>query len=129
DSIIRKANYIKLAPFAVLGAKVVISCRPAYFISKTEIKQVFSYLNDQIGFDPAPSVGRSSAQARTLASTLHNAASGLTLDSLAATSAEAIAESKQLYLSLFDSHQIRAYLRKHEKDIVAKSRSHLTASA
>src|SRR5438093_549727 len=52
DSLIRKTNYLKLSPLLTGQSKIVISCRPAYFVSREELRSVFSFLNAQVGLAP-----------------------------------------------------------------------------
>jgi hypothetical protein len=57
DESTRKANYIKLAPLTSGASKVVITCRPAYFLNPNELHAVFSQLELAVGFHPHSSRG------------------------------------------------------------------------
>jgi hypothetical protein len=120
DPIIRKSNYLKLAPLAEGASKIVISCRPAYFISGSEMTSVFALVKKQVGFSPP-------AKPSPLSQHLY----ALVRDSdLAATFSRArssLRETRYLDISLFNKRQITAYLNKHNKEIVKASRGQLNA--
>jgi hypothetical protein len=120
DPITRKANYLKLAPLADGAAKVLISCRPAYFLSLEETRSVFAFVNRQIGFSPPIKQGLVSEH-------LYRAVQGSDLKSAFAQTKTALTGTAYVHIELFDKKQIRAYLKKHESSIAAASKGQIDA--
>lgn len=44
----RRLNYLKLAEFSSCKSKMLLSCRPAYFVSQVELNDVFGYLHREL---------------------------------------------------------------------------------
>ncbi|MBZ5508716.1 MAG: restriction endonuclease [Acidobacteriia bacterium] len=120
DPTIRKANYLKLAPLVEGRSKVLISCRPAYFISLQETRSVFSFVNKQMGFAPALKTGAMTEQ-------LFGVVRDSDLGSVFKRARSALGMTIYAEIGLFDKKQIKAYLRKHNSDIVTSSNGDLDA--
>lgn len=120
DPTTRKANYLKLAPLAEEASKIIISCRPAYFLSLEETHSVFSFVNRQIGFAPPirPSV---------VSEQLFRAVQHADLKPMFAQTKSALGSTSYVHMALFDKKQIRAYLKKHNKTIETMSGRQLDA--
>jgi hypothetical protein len=120
DPMVRKANYLKLAGFVEGASKVIISCRPAYFLSIYETHSVFSFMTKQIGFVPTLKQGRMSEQ-------LYKAVEESDLAAEMSQAKSALSSTTYTYLSLFGAKEIRAYLRKHDDTIKRTSGGQLDA--
>ena len=120
DPTTRKANYLKLAPLAEGRSKILISCRPAYFISLEETRTVFSFINKQMGFAPALNTGR-------ITEALFDVVSDSNLGTVFQKTRSALGSTLYADIGLFNTKQIKAYLRKHNADIAKSSSGELDA--
>lgn len=120
DPTIRKSNYLKLATLAEGASKILISCRPAYFLSLDETHSVFTFVNKQMGFAPPVKGG-------DLAEYLYKKVQDEDLKSAFARTRTALTGTEYAYINLFDKKQIRKYLGKHDSRIVEDSKGHLNA--
>jgi energy-coupling factor transporter ATP-binding protein EcfA2 len=114
DTALRKANYLKLVPLLDGRSKVIISCRPAHFISNEEVNEVFAFLSRQL--EPSHAI----AHNRVAAYLYHTVGDTEQRPALEATKS-ALESTLYAYLELFDDSQIRAYLRKHKASIQKQS--------
>jgi hypothetical protein len=110
DPTTRKTNYLKLAPLIEGNAKVLLSCRPAYFLSIEETQSVFSFISRQVGFAPP-------VRDAEVAAHLYHAVEGISLKPAFSQVKAVLSSSVFGHLSLFDLKQIRAYIRKHDDSI------------
>lgn len=122
DPTTRKANYLKLAPLVDGRSKVLISCRPAYFLSMDETHSVFSLVNKQLGFAPPVRYGPVSEH-------LYREIQDVDLKSVFSKTRKALTRTIYVHLRLFDKRQIRAYLKKHNGEITAASKGELAAGS
>jgi hypothetical protein len=122
DTLTRKANYLKLSGFAEGASKVLISCRPAYFLSREETQSVFSFMTRQVGFAPPLTHG-------SVAEQIYSRVQESDLAPVFAKTRNALGATAYAHLSLFDVRQIRSYLRKHNEDIKEASANQMDAAA
>jgi hypothetical protein len=120
DALTRKANYLKLSGFVEGASKVLVSCRPAYFLSREETQSVFSFMAKQIGFAPPLTHDSVSEQ-------LYSKVQESDLAPVFAKTRNILGATAYAHLSLFDVRQIQSYLRKHDKGIKEASASQLDA--
>lgn len=120
DSTIRKANYLKIAPLTEGHSKILISCRPAYFISLDETRAVFSFMNKQMGFAPA-------VKSAPIAEGLFDVVSDSDLNAIFQKTRSALGGTAYAEIGLFNTKQIKAYLKKHNANIVQASNGELDA--
>ena len=104
---LRKANYLKLAPLVRNHSKVIISCRPAHFLSLEETKAVFASISGP------SSVIREDPLRLHLYETVGNGGPAASIDEMRS----ALSRTSYANLELFSPTQIHAYLRKHERAI------------
>jgi len=130
-SIMRQAQYIKLSPLAKGHSKVIISCRPSYFIERQELRNVFKAIRVRIGISRGP---RRSAQAQSestkrVMAVVRSTGAVADIEPFYTSAREALEHTKYLMLELFNERQIREYLERYEEIIVASSRGQLNANS
>lgn len=123
DMAIRKRNYFKLSQLISPKAKMVITCRPAYFVSNEELFEVFRYYKQQIGKVSLMSRGD---KKRTqvfidLSDTLKAASQETRWDNLLTANNLSNKDTDIASLQLFDEPQIKSYLKIHREDIIKAS--------
>jgi hypothetical protein len=122
DPTIRKSNYLKLASFAEGASKILISCRPAYFLSVNETHSVFSFVNKQIGFAPPANQG-------PISEYLYHVVQDADLTSVFQQTRSALTKTLYAHINLFDNRQIKTYLKRHKSDIENMSGGKLDPSS
>lgn len=127
DSLSRRRNYLKLAAFAVEHSKLIITCRPAYFVSQSELAEAFSFLRGKIGFPPPARLGERKLTQRSvdLANRLQASAADHDIEQLFVTAYNSLHTSEFRYIDLFSDSQIRGYLKKYQNDIAKLSEGQL----
>lgn len=127
----RRQNYLKLARYFSSGAKIAISCRPAYFVTKEELQTTFSFLRSQIGFVPHANRGKSPLTDKLSELSLQLSAR------LGADEVDKLFNSAQATLSkdtafhelqLFNDAQVLTYLKNLDHQIATESGGRLDAS-
>jgi hypothetical protein len=122
DPALRKTNYLKLAPLIEAHSKVLLSCRPAYFVSLEETQTLFSFVTRQVGFAPPLRAGDVSEH-------LYHAVEEIALKPAFSQVRSALTSTVYGHLNLFDFKQIRAYLRKHNDSIRRDSEGQLDSKS
>lgn len=123
DTAIRKRNYFKLTQLISVKAKIVITCRPAYFVSNEELVEVFRYYKQQIGQIGLKTRGdKKRTQAFIyLSDTLKAASQETRWDSVLTANNLSNKDTDIVSLQLFDEQQIKSYLKIHRGDIIKAS--------
>jgi hypothetical protein len=127
----RKAHYLKLAALVARGRKAIVTCRPAYFPKKQELKAVFVEYRSRFGISFR---GRTS----THPSERHANASGTALDpedtekrlsDLFATTSTVYSRSEFVEIQPFDERQVTRYLRQYDETITRLSNGRLNGDS
>ena len=119
DALGRRLSYLKLAPLAEGRSKLLISCRPAYFVSQSELTEVFGRLQEQVGFAPSAAKGDKKATEKyfDLTVELQKQAGHSNLPETLRTVASRLASARIIYLQLFSEYQVRTYLFNYSNQI------------
>jgi hypothetical protein len=119
----RQHNYFKLSQLAVEKSKVIISCRPAYFITHKELVNTFSQLREQSGIAKPPTYGvrKIKESSGLLASHLQTELYGKKLEDIIEAVSDITKNTKIRHLSLFNEKQIQSYLIKNDAIIKRSS--------
>jgi hypothetical protein len=127
DANIRRTNYLKLCQLLTPNAKVIITCRPTYFVSNDELLDVFGFYKRQIGFLDHPTRGNKKQIAvfTDLTTKLERASQGEKLESLSKAIGRSAKKLDIAQIQLFDDNEIKAYLRIHRQDIIDASEGQL----
>lgn len=127
----RRLNYANLLSFCEPGAKMIITCRPSYFIDEGEFENLCAI--DLVEDDLPPGAMRQERRGRKLTQTLfeplfiksREKATVLgTHSNIAAHLTRAIVD-----ISLFDENDIKTYLIKREAEILERSHGIFNALA
>lgn len=123
----RRRNYLKLNQLTRSAAKVVITCRPAYFVTHEELLDVFGYYKGQMGVSAPPTRGANNkTRAYSKLSTELKAASQTEdLKELLAAVGSIESTSTVAALELFDEDQIKAYVKVQGERILSESEGRL----
>jgi hypothetical protein len=131
DADSRKQNYLKLAPLASENSKLIVSCRPSYFVTSHELMAVFSAYDAQVGYQP-PAIRGDPTHTRPfsqLSVQLQGQIAGVSTSALKRAATVALSGTDYQHLQLFDRRQILSYLRKHESNIMRQSKGQLDAES
>lgn len=123
DSESRRRSYLKLNQLIRADSKLVITCRPAYFVTHKELLDVFDVYKEQMGFTPVATRGDSQEMASysELSTQLQNINQNDEYRELLSAVGHVRRHSSIANIELFDHKQIRAYLRAHKSKIHSDS--------
>lgn len=134
DVDIRKKNYLKISQLFTENSKIIITCRPTYFVSFQELLDVFYFYKSQITFsDNAPTRGdkKHTDKFKDISDTLESSFQGQGNNLVDLI--EAVSSSPQkttiANLQLFDEAQIMDYLCKYKQLISSRSNGQLNENS
>jgi hypothetical protein len=122
DRAARHRNYIKLCQLLAPRAKVAISCRPAYFVSETELQSVLDYWASQVTFSVVNRPGgRRTSRKQAQVSQLLVGQQGSEEYRQRAILSNVSFSNYVIRLELFNRKQIKEYIAYHRAHIVDAS--------
>jgi hypothetical protein len=127
DNETRRKNYLKLRQLTRPASKVVITCRPAYFVTHEELLEVFGFYKGQMGLLAPPTRGdkKTTKAYSSLTTQLKAVSHNEELKELLAAVGSIERTSTIAALELFDDAQIKAYLELQRDRILEESEGQL----
>lgn len=125
----RKAHYLKLATLVARGRKAILTCRPAYFPTKQELKTVFVDYRSKFGltFRGKRSTHPLERGAHAKATALDPTDTQTRLVELFDTTSKILSRSEFVEIQPFDERQIARYLKQYDDQIARQSDGRLDA--
>lgn len=123
DTAIRKRNFTTLAQIAVGDCKAILTCRPSYFVGRTEMVDILRSYERQVGPFVPSHVGQTdhSKAMRDVALALQRMSRRRVADGSTDSLKGQIRNAPIITLEPFDPDQIRQYLAMHRAQIITAS--------